>query len=148
VKGLSEERREEPRAASAGPASPAFSPETEEQYVRMFTRIMERFGVRAPGLSALPVQAEALKPSEEDERVIEEFMQLMDEEIEKYAKDLIRMEVRDKILSRGPAAIEAIREALRKGKKPKLKRKKGCIFIQFGEGTPQDPIEEMLIAST
>lgn len=146
---MSEERREEPRAASAGPASPvAFSPETEEQYVRMFTRIMERFGVRAPGLSALPVQAEALKPSEEDERVIEEFMQLMDEEIEKYAKDLIRIEVRDKILSRGPAAIGAIKEALRKGKKPKLKRKKGCIFIQFGEGTPQDPIEEMLIAST
>jgi hypothetical protein len=31
---------------------------------------------------------------------------------------------------------------------PKLKRKTGCIFIQFGEGTPDDPIQEFILAQT
>jgi len=139
---LSEGRREEPRTSAV------FSPETEEQFIRMMARIMERVTTTVPNMARLPVQPEALKPSEEDEKVIQKFMEHMDEEIEKYAKDLIRVEIRDKILSRGSAAIEAIKAAIEKGKIPKLKRKKGCIFIQFGEGTPEDPIEEILIAST
>ncbi len=128
---------------------PIFSPETEEQFLRMMERMIIRTQQIAPGLTALPEGVAAKwKPSKKDEKTIKQFMELMDSEIKKYAEDLIRFEVRDKILKKGPGAIPVIREALKKGKKPKLKRKKGCIYVQFGEGTPEDPIDEILIAST
>ena len=125
-----------------------FSPEAEEQFIRLMERLTARVQQAVPSITELPtVPKEEWAPSKEDEEVINEFMDLMDEEIKKYAEDLIRVEVRDKIVSRGPQAINVIKEAIKKGGKPKLKRKKGCIFIQFGEGTPEDPIDELLIAS-
>lgn len=128
---------------------PIFSPETEEQFLRMMERMFRRTQQIAPGLTVLPEGVVAKwKPSKKDEKTIRQFMELMDSEIKKYAEDLIRFEVRDKIVKKGPDAIPVIKEALKKGKKPKLKRKKGCIYIQFGEGTPEDPIDEILIAST
>lgn len=122
-----------------------FSSEIEEQFVRIFETIMRRMGATLPGFSALPVGREYPTPTKEEETLIKDFMTLMDEEIEKYAKDLIRAELRDQILKRGPEAYPIIREALKKGKKPGLKRKKGCIYLQFGSGSPEDPIEEILI---
>jgi len=138
----------EPQPVSREQARPPLlSPQMEEQYVRMMERIFARLRDVAPSLPTTP----ALQPwelSKEDEEVINKFMELMNEEIEKYAKDLIRAEIRDKIVRLGPRSIKALQDAIKTGKKPKLKRKKGCIFLQFGEGTPDDPIDELLIAST
>jgi len=125
-----------------------FSPEIEDQLVRIFQNVLRRVSTTLPGFSALPVGLEHPPPTEEEEKLIKDFMGLMDEEIEKYAKDLICAELRDQILKRGPEAFPIIREALKKGKKPALKRKKGCIYLQFGSGSPEDPIEEILILRT
>jgi len=128
---------------------PLLTPEAEQQLISLMERIVARFQQTAPGITELPVvQRKEWKLSKEDEKVINDFMDLMDEDIKKYAEDLIRVEIRDKIVSRGREAINIIKEAVKKRKKPKLKRKKGCIYIQFGEGTPEDPIEEIMIAAT
>lgn len=67
--------------------------------------------------------------------------------IKEVAVDLLKEEIRDK-LERDPSAIAKVREALKKHKDVLIKRKRGCIYIQFGTGTPIDPIDEVLIAST
>ena len=127
---------------------PLFTLESEEQFMRMIERLVNRF--REMGVPVALPSAEAVEwqPSSEDEQVINEFMTMMDEEIKKYAEDLVRMEVRDKILRTGPSIIKKLKQAIKKGQKAKLKRKKGCIFVQFGEGTPDDPIDEIMIATT
>ena len=132
-----------------------FNPEVEEQLLAIMDRLMNRIYERVPSLPSLPTTGvvSATSPmtwelSREDETTLNEFMESMNEDIEKYAKDLLRAEIRDRLVRMGPAAIARVRRALKKGKKPALKRKTGCIYIQFGDGSPNDPIDEWLIANT
>jgi len=120
---------------------------TDEQIERLaqvFERIWGRFGLPRPAV------APKLKPEEltdEDRKAVDEFMEQMDSQINEVAVDLLRAEVHDRILT-SRESIEFAKKALREKKEAKLKRKKGCIFLQTGEGTPNDPIDEMLIATT
>jgi len=68
-------------------------------------------------------------------------------QIKEVAVDLLKEEIRTKLES-DPSAIAKLREAVKKCKEVLIKRKRGCIFIQLGTGTPKDPIDEILIAST
>jgi len=68
-------------------------------------------------------------------------------QVKEVAVDLLKEEIRDK-LERDPSAIAKLREAVKKNKEVLIKRKRGCIYIQCGIGTPTDPIDEILIAST
>jgi len=136
--------RREPEVLLPGP----LSPEAMNQWMQLMDAIMNRLQERVPNLGALAAAPEGWQPTEEEEKILAGFMEDMDEEIERYAKDMIRVELRDKILSKGPDAVRLIREARRRGIKGRLKRKKGCIFVQFGEGTPDSPIEEFLLAQT
>jgi len=68
-------------------------------------------------------------------------------QVKEVAVDLLKEEIRDK-LERDPSAIAKLREAVKQHKEVLIKRKRGCIYIQCGTGTPKDPIDEILIAST
>jgi len=68
-------------------------------------------------------------------------------QLKDVAVDLFKEEIRDK-LEGNPSAIAKLREAVKKHKEVLIKRKRGCIYIQLGTGTPKDPIDEILIAST
>lgn len=85
-----------------------------------------------------------LKPDEKE--VVDAIMERLKPEIEEKAKALLTIETRDRIVKQGD--FKALSKILMKGKKSFLKRKKGCIFIQFGTGEADDPIEEFMIAST
>lgn len=86
------------------------------------------------------------KLDKKTKEAVDKFMDQMMPDIEKKAAELLKNEIRDKIARTGD--INKIMEYVKKGKKPKLKRKKGCIFIQFGTGDPDDEIEEFMVAST
>jgi len=68
-------------------------------------------------------------------------------QIKEVAVDLLKEEIRTKLES-DPSAIVKLREAVEKHKEILIKRKRGCIYLQFGTGTPKDPMDEVLIAST
>lgn len=79
-------------------------------------------------------------------KVVDALMEQLKPEIEEKATALLTAEIRDRIVRK--ANIVDVGKALQKKKTVSLKRKKGCIFVQFGSGEPEDPIEELLIAST
>ena len=85
-----------------------------------------------------------LKP--EEKQIVDEVMEQLKPDIEEKAKALLTAEIRDRIVRYGN--LSELKAKLKKGKKFFVKRKKGCIFIQFGTGDPEDPIEEFLVAST
>jgi len=89
--------------------------------------------------------ADELSP--EEEKQLKDVMDVLEPELDTVAKDLLREEIKDK-LRRNPDKIRILKKQIAKGKKPSLKRKVGCIFIQTGDGSPTDPIEEVLLAST
>jgi len=115
------------------------------------TELAHRSVAVAPGPVPSPVAIPGLAASydeldEETKKAIDNFIDKIRPDVEKKAAELLLNEMRDKIARTGD--INKIIRMTKKGKKPSLKRKKGCIFLQFGEGTPEDPIEEILIAST
>jgi len=128
----------------------------QEKFFRLFNEYLEtELGHRsvavAPGPAPLPVAVPSLAPSydeldEETKKAIDMFIDVIRPDVQEKAVELLLNEVRDKIARTGD--INRIIKMTKKGKKPSLKRKKGCIFVQFGEGTPEDPIEEVMIAST
>lgn len=81
-----------------------------------------------------------------DRKTIDDFVAQLEPEIEAKSKDLMRAEIRDRIVKMGN--MPAIEKLLRRGKEPKLMRKRGCIYIQFGDGTPYNEIEEFMIVSS
>jgi len=121
-------------------------PELQERYIRAAERFVEMFEQRFPEFVAPTAPVKARKLTKEEEKVVEEFMQSLDPEIKALAEDLVREEIKDKL--RSGYKIDVLKRAVKEKKKPKLKRKRGCIFLQIGEGTPTDPIDEIMIAST
>lgn len=107
--------------------------------------------VAVPGPVPSPVAIPGLaadydKLDKETKKAIDKFIDEIEPDVQKKAVELLRNEIRDKVARTGN--INKLLEYLKKGKKPSLKRKKGCIFIQFGTGDPNDQIEEFLVAST
>lgn len=82
----------------------------------------------------------------QDRKTIDAFVEQLEPEIEAKSKDLMRAEIRDRVVKMGN--ISEIERLLRRGKKPHLMRKRGCIYIQFGTGAPYDEIEEFMVASS
>lgn len=127
-----------------------------EKFFRLFNEYLEtELGHRsvavAPGPAPLPVAVPSLAASydeldEKTKKAIDTFIDEIRPDVQEKAAELLLNEIRDKIARTGD--INKIIKMMKKGKKGKLKRKKGCIFLQFGEGTPEDPIEEVMIAST
>jgi hypothetical protein len=79
-------------------------------------------------------------------KTVDIFVEQLEPEIEAKAKDLMRAEIRDRIVKIGN--IHEIEQLVKRGKKPVLMRKRGCIFIQFGSGAAYDEIEEFMVASS
>ncbi|GAI38559.1 unnamed protein product, partial [marine sediment metagenome] len=128
----------------------------KEKFFRLFNEYLEgelgrRSVVAVPGPVTSPVAVPGLAVSYEEldkktKAVIDKFMDQMRPDIEKKAVELLKNEVRDKIARTGN--INKIIKAVKAGKKPSLKRKKGCIYLQLGSGDPNDQIEEFIIATT
>lgn len=96
-------------------------------------------------LSTFPREVEYDQLPLEERTIVDSIMESLKPEIEEKAKELLYYETRDRIVKLGD--LEKLR-VIKKKKKVSLKRKKGCIYIQFGSGEPDDPIEEFLVAST
>ena len=137
--------------------TPAPEENQRDKFFRLFNEFLEselrgRSVAAAPGgplpsPTAIPgLAAEYDKLDKDTKKAIDTFMEEMKPEIQKKATDLLTFEIRDKIARTGN--INKIMEAMKKGKKIKVKRKKGCIYLQMGSGEPNDQIEEFLIANT
>lgn len=97
-------------------------------------------------LQGMPRDIEYSDLEQKDKETVDLMMEKLKPDIEAKAKALLTAEVRDRIVRRGD--MIQLRVLLKRDKKLALKRKKGCIFLQFGTGDADDPIEEFLIAST
>lgn len=118
----------------------------DQSWVDTFSSVIGRYFTNQPTLHAIPAPISALvpEPSQEDRAIIDEFMKNhLEPEIKENAIDMLRGEIRDKLLLGGNP--KRIKELLSKGKKGKLKRKKGCLYLEFGEGTPGDPISDSIL---
>jgi hypothetical protein len=109
----------------------------------MVNSVMQRVGM-SMGLTLRDVDYDEL--DEGSKKIVDAFMEKIRPEIEEKAKALLTAEIRDRIVRK--ADFVHIDKLLKKGQKISLKRKKGCIFAQFGSGEPEDPIDEFLLAST
>jgi len=105
--------------------------------------LMHRGGL---SMAAIPRDIDYEDLDDASKKIVDAFMEQMRPEIEEKAKALLTAEIRDRIVKK--ADLAGLGKALRKGKKLSLKRKRGCIFVQFGTGEPDDPIDEFLLAST
>lgn len=94
-------------------------------------------------LRAMPRQIEYEDLPQEDKAVVDALMEKLKPDIEEKAAAILAAEIRDRLVRQGD--IVSMEKLLKKGKKPHIKRKKGCIFLQFGSG---EAIEEFLVAST
>jgi len=127
-----------------------------DKFFRLFNEYLEaELGHRsvgvAPGPAPAPVAIPGLAPTydeldENTKKAIDTFIEEIRPDVQEKAAELLLNEIRDKIARTGD--INKIIKMTKKGKKPSVKRKQGCIFLQFGDGTPTSPIEEFLIAST
>jgi hypothetical protein len=113
---------------------------------------MQERGVISPILHG-PVVGPATKIVEnydeldaEGKKAVDALMDELKPDIDAKAKDLLYSEVRDKIVRSGD--IKKLQEYVKKGQKGSIKRKKGCIFVQFGTGDPDDEIHEFNVAAT
>lgn len=83
-------------------------------------------------------------PTEEEKATVEAWLNEVDPVVQKEALAVLREEIRGMMLMGGN--VKAIAGALKKGKKPKLVRKKegrhDPLFIQLGDGV-EEPIEEI-----
>ena len=98
------------------------------------------------GLAALPPgQAERL-PDGHREEAIEEVLNVLDEEIKNTGPNLLRAAMKEAMLdsTRTTEEIKGMAEKLQKTTKRRLKRKRGCLFLEIGDGI-EDPIEELHI---
>ena len=94
--------------------------------------------------SAREIEYDDLAPNQK--AIVDAVIEKLTPDIEEKAVNLLKLEIRDRLVKRGEWAN--LERLLKKGKVPKIKRKKGCIFLQFGTGEPDDPIDEFMIAST
>ena len=99
-----------------------------------------------PFMAAIGLERQPEQLTPEQRQTVNDFMDALEPEIEAKAKDMLRSEIRDRLIRRGD--FELIERNLRKGRQPQVKRKHGCLFIQFGSGEADDPIEEFMVAST
>jgi hypothetical protein len=83
---------------------------------------------------------------EEGKKAVDALMEELKPDIKAKAEDLLFAEIRDKIARSGD--LKKLQEYAAKGQNPSIKRKKGCIFIQYGSGAPNDEIHEFNVATT
>lgn len=109
---------------------------------------MQRRGVNLPpaGVIEIPGAKNYDELDEKGKKAVDALMEELKSDIEQKAGELLFAEIRDKIVRSGD--IKKLEGYVKKGKKPRVKRKDGCIFIQFGTGDPSDEIHEFLVAST
>jgi hypothetical protein len=83
---------------------------------------------------------------EEGKKIIDATLSSLDEELTQKAKIMLAAEIKDRLARYGDMAM--LSKMLKKKKHVYLKRKIGCLYLQFGTGEAEDPIDEFLIAST
>lgn len=105
--------------------------------------LMNRGGL---SMASLPRDIEYEDLDDASKKIVDAFMEQLRPEIEEKATALLTAEIRERIVKK--ADLIQIGKALKKKKKTFLKRKRGCIFVQFGTGEPDDAIDEFMLAST
>jgi len=85
-------------------------------------------------------------PDGDREEAIEEILNLIDNEITETGPQLLRSAMKEAMLDsqRTTEEIKEIEKKLKKMPEKRLKRKKGCLFLEIGDGV-MDPIEELYI---
>jgi len=85
-------------------------------------------------------------PTEEEKAWLEDFLKELEPDIQKQTAELVKSQIREWMLMGGN--IKAIKERLKKGKEPKIVRKKegrrDPLYLQFGDGI-EEPIEEVYL---
>ena len=85
-------------------------------------------------------------PPEEEKQWLETFITELEPDIQKQTAELVKSQIREWMLMGGN--IKAVKERLKKGKKPKIVRKKegrrDPLYLQFGDGV-DEPIEEIYL---
>ena len=126
--------RKKPRQVETTPTTPPHEM-TMREFAQQFAHVL-----RPPGLY--------VEPTPEVKKEVDSFLEKeLGPQIKEVAVDLLKEEIRQK-LETDPLAMAKLREAVKQHKEVLVKRKRGCIYIQCGTGTPKDPIDEVLIAST
>ena len=101
---------------------------------------------RGGALPALSAPLSERPPDGDREEAIEEILNLIDNEITETGPQLLRSAMKEAMLDSGRTTeeIKEIEKKLKKMPEKRLKRKKGCLFLEIGDGIT-DPIEELYI---
>ena len=80
------------------------------------------------------------------EQAIESVLNTLRDDIEETGPQLLRAAMKEAMMEsqRSTLEIRVIEEKLKKTRTKRLKRKKGCLFLEIGDGV-EDPIEELWI---
>ena len=118
-----------------------------DNWLNTLGSVLGRQFAQQPLLQAIPASVSGLfpQPSQEDITIVDEFMKTLEPEIMQDGGKILKEEIKGKLLRGGNP--QRIKEHQSKGKKGKLKRRRGCVYLEFGEGTPSDPVDSLLILS-
>ncbi len=124
--------------------------EALEEFVELQKDALKQIRLMLPRVPQIPTEVslplrKAL-PDGEREKLIDNVLGILDEEIRKTGPKLLRAAMKEAMLDSGKTKeeIEEIGKKLERQGKKRLKRKKGCLFIEIGDGI-DEPIEEIYI---
>lgn len=124
--------------------------EALEEFVELQKDALKQIRLMLPRVPQISTEAisppmKAL-PDGEREKLVDDVLKILDEEIKKTGPKLLRAAMKEAMLDSGKTKeeIEEIGKKLEKQGKKRLKRKKGCLFIEIGDGI-DEPIEEIYI---
>jgi hypothetical protein len=138
-------KKQKTEIAVIPPQSPSTPLTPAPTGLNAISQMVESF-VRPFMSAALATDRNPEQLTKEQHQTVTDFMEALEPEIDAKAKDMLTFEIRDRLIRRGD--FEIIERNLRLGRKPQLKRKTGCLFIQFGTGEANDPIEEFMVATS
>lgn len=100
-----------------------------------------RFGALPTPIEVIPVESRA-DVIEERTEYVNKIVEGLEDDIRKLAIDFIRGGIKDALYA---LPTERLKELSEIKLKPKLRRKKGCMFLQFGNGI-KEKIEEVYLS--
>ena len=81
---------------------------------------------------------------EEAKKDTEEILEAMKPDIEENGTELLEGVLRETVTMLDGGTKKKIKKEMKAGRKPKLRRKKGCLYLVIGDGV-SEPIEEIYL---
>lgn len=123
--------------------------EALEDFVGIQKEALEKVRLLLPGAPTPAIPApEAIRelPDGEREKAIDDVLDTLDDEIKNTGPKLLKAAIKEAMMDskKSKEEIQEIAEKLKTAEGKRLKRKRGCLFIEIGDGIEQ-PIEEIHI---